>query len=78
MIKTRILSAITAAALVAAGSVPAFAKAQDSQSYGRTSASSSDKAERKICKSFPNTASRLRTETLCLTKSGWKKFDAQQ
>ncbi len=76
MIKTRIFTAIAAAALVGAGSAPAFAKSQDNQTNGSVAAAS-DKGERKICKRFDNTASRLRSEKVCLTKSDWKKFDAQ-
>jgi hypothetical protein len=75
MIKTRILSAFAAASLLAAGSAPAFAKAQDSQSVTSAGASAS-KSARKICQRFEMTGSRLRGETVCLTKSGWKTFDS--
>jgi hypothetical protein len=77
MIKTRILKAFAAAALIGAGSAPAFAKTQDSQGNGSAGASASDRGERKICKRFDNSASRLRSERLCLTKAEWKKFDDQ-
>jgi hypothetical protein len=76
MIKTRIFAAAAAAALIGAGSAPAFAKTQDSQSVTSAGASSS-KGERKICKRFANTASRTQSEKLCLTKADWKKFDSQ-
>ena len=74
MIKTRIFTALAAAAIAAAGSAPAFAKSQDSQGNGSV-ATASDKGERKICKRFDNSASRMRSEKLCLTKAQWKKFD---
>jgi hypothetical protein len=76
MIKTRIFTAFAAAALVAAGSAPAFAKSQDNQTNGSV-AGASEKGERKICKRFDHSASRLLSERVCFTKSDWKKFDAQ-
>ena len=36
------------------------------------------KAEPKICKTFQNTASRMKSERLCLTKDEWRKFDDNQ
>jgi hypothetical protein len=75
MIKTRIFTAFAAAALIGAGTAPAFAKTQDNQPSENAGASAS-KSERKICKRFDNTASRLRSERVCLTKSDWKKFDS--
>ena len=74
MTKTRIFNALAAAALLSAGTAPAFAKAQDSQSVSSPGASS-EKSERKICKRFDHTASRLLSETVCFTKADWKKFD---
>ncbi len=77
MIKTRIFTAFAAAALVAAGSAPAFAKSQDNQGNGSAGASVEDRGDRKICKRFDHSASRLLSERVCFTKSDWKKFDAQ-
>ena len=76
MIKTRIFSAFAAAALVGVGTAPAFAKSQDSQVVGGVGASS-DKSARKTCKRFDHSASRLRGETVCLTKAQWKKLNSQ-
>jgi hypothetical protein len=73
MIKTKIFAAFAAAAILGAGTAPAFAKSQDSQGNG--SAASEDKGARKICKRFENSASRMRAERLCLTRAEWKKFD---
>ena len=75
MIKSRIFTAFAAAALIGAGSAPAFAKAQDSQSVNSAGASS-DKSERKTCKRFDHSASRLLSEKVCFTKSDWKKFNS--
>jgi hypothetical protein len=36
------------------------------------------KAERKTCRTFENTVSRLKAERVCLTKDGWKKFEEEQ
>ena len=75
MIKTRIFAAFAAAAVVAAGTAPAFAKSQDSQAAGGAGASS-EKSARKTCKRFEHSTSRLRGETVCHTQTQWKKFDS--
>jgi hypothetical protein len=36
------------------------------------------KAERKTCRTFQNTASRMKSERLCLTREGWRKWEDQQ
>jgi predicted transglutaminase-like cysteine proteinase len=77
MTKTRIFAPIAAAALLAASGAPAFAKSQDSQGSGSV-VSVEEKGERKICKRFQNSASRTRSERVCLTKTQWKKFQEQQ
>jgi hypothetical protein len=41
-------------------------------------ATDKDKGERKICKTFDYSASRLKREKLCLTRDEWKKFEADQ
>ena len=46
---------------------------------GSSGAGEPAKAERKTCKNFPDTVSRMRTKRLCLTKEQWREFeDAQQ
>ena len=77
MTKSRIFTAFAAAAILSAGAAPAFAKSQDSQGNGPAGASAGDKGERKVCKRFDNTTSRMRGERVCLTKSQWKKFETQ-
>jgi flagellar motility protein MotE (MotC chaperone) len=74
MIKNRFLTAFAAAALLGAGA-PAFAKTQDSQPANSEGASSA-KGERKICKRFDHSTSRLLSESVCFTKSDWKKFNS--
>jgi hypothetical protein len=36
------------------------------------------KAEPRICRTFENSASRMKSERVCLTRQEWKKFDAAQ
>lgn len=69
MTTSRIFAPLAAAMLIAAGAAPAAAKP------GQGSSSAADQGERKICKTFHMTGSRVRAEKLCLTKSEWKKFD---
>ena len=62
-----------AAAMSMAFAAPALAKtAQDEPTGG------SAKVEKKTCRTFQNSASRLKSTKLCLTKAEWKKFDAAQ
>jgi hypothetical protein len=76
MTANRFFTVAAAAALLATGAAPAFAKSQDSQGNGSTAAAR--QGERKICKTFANTETRMRSERLCLTKSQWREFDAQR
>jgi hypothetical protein len=41
-------------------------------------AAAGTKDERKICRRFENTASRMKAETLCMTKEQWKKYQDEQ
>lgn len=80
MIKT-IFTSAAAAALLAAS--PAFAKAAPGEQASDTASTSAsdagkDKAERKTCRTFQNTVSRVKSEKLCLTREGWRKFEAAQ
>ena len=36
------------------------------------------KAEKKTCRTYQNTVSRMKSERLCLTKEEWRKFEDQQ
>jgi hypothetical protein len=36
------------------------------------------KAEKKTCRTFQNTVSRMKSERVCLTREGWRKFEEQQ
>ena len=71
----RIFAPLAALSLLAAAASPALAKAQEGDGNASV-ASASSKGEKKICKTFENTASRMKREKLCLTRAQWKKFDA--
>jgi hypothetical protein len=36
------------------------------------------KAEKKTCRTYQNTVSRMKSERLCLTREQWRKFEEQQ
>jgi hypothetical protein len=78
MTKTRFFAPLAAVALLAAGAAPAFAKSQDNGGNGGSAAAAAEKGERKICKRYPHSASRLRSENLCYTKAQWKVFNEVQ
>lgn len=75
---------LAALALIAAAPVPAAGLAGSQEGASGPAAASgqaadSARVERKICKNFPDTVSRMRTKRLCLTKDQWREFeDAQQ
>jgi len=77
MTKTSFFAPLAAVALVAAGAVPAFAKSQNDQANS-SAASTGEKGERKICKRFTRSETRVGSEKVCLTKAQWQKFDAAQ
>ena len=62
MTRTRYFAPLAALSLLAASAAPALAKAQDGEGNGSVAASS--KSEKKICKTFDNTASRMKREKL--------------
>jgi hypothetical protein len=75
----QMFAATAALALVAGG--PAFAaKSQDRDSVASDSGGSGAKAkeERKICKMFDSTESRMKREKVCLTREGWREFERKQ
>ena len=72
MIATPALAADRGRSEAAASETTATATAADGSS------AATPKGERKTCKTFQNTASRMHPEKLCLTREGWKKFEAEQ
>ena len=73
-------AATAALALIASG--PAFAaKSQDREAAAESEgggAGAKAKAERKTCRTFESTESRMKREKLCLTREGWKAFERTQ
>ena len=71
--KRDVLIASIAALSMFALATPAAAKAQADEANA-----GSAKAEKKICRTFDNTASRMKATKVCLTKAEWKKFEAER
>ena len=72
--------ASTAALALIAGA-PAFAaKSQDREAAESDGggAGAKAKSERKICRTFERTDSRMKSEKLCLTREGWREFERTQ
>ena len=67
----------SAAALALVAGTPAFAaKGQSEQVAGGSAAKA--KSERKICRTFDASESRMKRTRLCLTREGWKKFEDER
>ena len=76
----KLIFASTAALALIAGA-PAFAaKTQTERALASADGATDAKAkdERKTCRVFDNSASRMKRERLCLTREQWKKFDEEQ
>jgi Ni/Co efflux regulator RcnB len=78
--KTKLIFAATAAFALVAGAPAQAAKSQDRQSSESEGGGAEAKAkgERKICRTFQRTESRMKSDKICMTRAEWKKFDAQQ
>ena len=75
----QIFAATAALALMAGG--PAFAaKSQDREAAASDGggAGVKSKDDRKICKMFDSTESRMKREKVCLTREGWREFERKQ
>ena len=73
-----ILASTAALALLTVAPVYA-AKSQSEQAADTDSdGGSKAKSERKTCKFFDNTASRMKRVRLCLTRDEWNKFEEEQ
>jgi hypothetical protein len=76
----KLIFASTAAFALLAGT-PAFAakSGQDEQASASESGGGDQaRAERKTCKYFDNTATRMKRQRLCLTREQWRKFEETQ
>lgn len=76
----KLIFASTAALGLLAG-VPAHAAKNESAralAAADSAAGAKSKDERKTCRFFDNTASRMKRERLCMTREQWKKFEDEQ
>jgi hypothetical protein len=79
----KLIFASTAALALIAGA-PAHAAKNESEralaaaDSGVAAAGAGTKEERKTCRYFDNTASRMKRERLCLTREQWRKFEEAQ
>ena len=68
-----ILASTVALALIAG--TPAYAaKSQSQQTVDSDGGGAKAKSERKTCRTFDRTESRMKRDKLCLTREQWKKF----
>ena len=84
MTRQALLAAAAAFTMIATPALASKSRAAEAATSGAASASpqaSSDvdtKAEKKTCRRFENTASRMKAEKLCLTREEWRKFEDSQ
>jgi hypothetical protein len=73
----KLILASTAALAMVAGT-PAFAaKSQSQQVVASDSGGGGGDRAKKTCRTFPNSATRVKRERLCLTRAEWKKFEQE-
>jgi hypothetical protein len=75
----KLIFASTAALALIAGAPAHAAKNESARALAAADggAGAKSKDERKTCRTFDNSASRMKRERLCLTREAWKKFDAE-
>ncbi len=75
----KMIFASTAALAMVAGT-PAFAAKSQNRQVAATESGLGGGGEKvkKICRTFPHSATRMKREKLCLTRADWKKFEQQQ
>jgi hypothetical protein len=76
----KLIFASTAALALIAGAPAHAAKSRGDQTLAAEGGGAGAKAkdERKSCRFFDNTASRMKRERLCLTREEWRKFEEEQ
>ena len=76
----KLIFASTAALALIAGAPAHAAKNESARALAAADSAAGAKAkeERKTCRYFDNTASRMKRERVCLTREQWKKFEEQQ
>ena len=76
----KLIFASTAALALIAGAPAHAAKNESARALAAADSAAGAKAkeERKTCRLFDNSVSRMKRERLCLTREQWKKFDEEQ
>ncbi|HEY0044411.1 MAG TPA: hypothetical protein VGB62_07660 [Allosphingosinicella sp.] len=69
MNRNSLFASIAALSMIAAAAPAAAARGQDAPE------ATAQKADKKICRKFDNTTSRMKSTKLCLTKAEWRKFE---
>ena len=72
------LTMITTPALAERGRSSEAATSEAATAPTQASPDADAKGEKKTCRTFQNTVSRMKSERLCLTREGWRKFEEQQ
>ena len=73
----KLIFASTAALALMAGTPAVAAKSQSEQPVAGNSGAKA-KEERKTCRTFESTESRMKRTRLCLTRAQWKKFEEER
>ncbi|HEX8223027.1 MAG TPA: hypothetical protein VF605_04325 [Allosphingosinicella sp.] len=73
----KLIFASTAAIALLAGAPAHAAKNESARALAAADAGTKAKEERKTCRLFDNSTSRMKRERVCLTREAWKKFDEQ-
>jgi hypothetical protein len=68
----------SAAALALAAGTPAVAAKSNQGDQAAGVSDSKAKGERKICRTFDASETRMKKTKLCLTRAQWKKFDYER
>lgn len=76
----KLIFASTAALALIAGAPAHAAKNESARALAAASGGSEAKAkeERKTCRLFDNSTSRMKRERVCMTRDQWKKFEEAQ
>lgn len=72
------LTMIATPALAATGRAAEAATSESASASGQASPNADAKGDKKTCRRYENTVSRMKAEKLCLTRDEWRKFDEQQ
>jgi hypothetical protein len=72
------LTMIATPALADRGHASEAATSEAAATSAQASTEATPKAERKTCRTYRYSETRVKSEKLCLTREEWRKFDEQQ